>query len=481
MPADDDPLWLRLQAFEFNDAGASLTFTRRLARENGWSVGFATRVVEEYKRFVYLAMTAGHQVTPSDEVDQAWHLHLTYTRSYWDDLCREVLGRPLHHGPTKGGRAEGERFEDQYERTLASYRNAFGEAPPDAVWPPSAIRFGEAAGFVRVNRARAWVLAKPWRVAGGRPLAVAGCFLAIAPPLAAGAAWNPLDFDGPEFLRFYAALATIGVVAALVCRNVLRAPDTRDADAVPLDDSETVAAMRGSWQAVFHSALAGLITEGALSLREASGRFRSKKQHAEALRSPEPSDTELARTLLEAAAQPKATLAKLGEAAEPIARRPVEALEGHGLLETGETFNAARTVIGLIMGSVWLLGAAKLAVGIGRDKPVGFLVAGLVVLALISLFLVRRPKRTRAGERRWNRLLVDHTALKQRASDRNAYLAPNDMAMAVGLFGVAACTAPGLDPLRQAVSATSADSGGCGGDGDGGCGGGGCGGCGGCG
>ena len=90
-------------------------------------------------------MTAGHEVTPSDEVDQAWHLHLTYTRSYWDGLCDAVLGRALHHGPTKGGQAEGDRFENQYERTLASYRAAFGEEPPEDIWPPSAVRFGEAA------------------------------------------------------------------------------------------------------------------------------------------------------------------------------------------------------------------------------------------------------------------------------------------------------------------------------------------------
>ena len=100
-------LWRRLEAFQLDDASASLTFTRRLARENDWEPAYARRVVDEYKRFVFLAMTAGHEVTPSDEVDQAWHLHLTYTRSYWGGLCGEVLGRPLHHGPTKGGADEG--------------------------------------------------------------------------------------------------------------------------------------------------------------------------------------------------------------------------------------------------------------------------------------------------------------------------------------------------------------------------------------
>jgi hypothetical protein len=36
-----------------------------------------------------------HIVTPSEQVDQVWHLHLTYTRSYWDEFCPNVLGQPF--------------------------------------------------------------------------------------------------------------------------------------------------------------------------------------------------------------------------------------------------------------------------------------------------------------------------------------------------------------------------------------------------
>ena len=72
-----DPLWQRIEAFRLGDPAAPLTFTRRLARENGWTQAFARRVVAEYKRFCYLAARAGHPVTPSDQADQAWHLHLT--------------------------------------------------------------------------------------------------------------------------------------------------------------------------------------------------------------------------------------------------------------------------------------------------------------------------------------------------------------------------------------------------------------------
>ncbi len=61
-----DPLWHRLDAFEFDEVDAELAFSDRLARDNGWTADYAGRVIDEYKRFCYLALRAGHEVTPSD-------------------------------------------------------------------------------------------------------------------------------------------------------------------------------------------------------------------------------------------------------------------------------------------------------------------------------------------------------------------------------------------------------------------------------
>ncbi|MEZ6192343.1 MAG: hypothetical protein R3C45_13785 [Phycisphaerales bacterium] len=63
-------------------------------------------MVNEYRRFCYLAIAAGHTVTPSDEVDQAWHLHLLYTRDYWEDFCPNVLGTPCTTA-RRGSKSEG--------------------------------------------------------------------------------------------------------------------------------------------------------------------------------------------------------------------------------------------------------------------------------------------------------------------------------------------------------------------------------------
>ena len=137
----DAVLWSTLESFELDDLtrGAegrpARTFADRLAEEQGWTAEFAGRVVREYKRFVYLAATGARPVTPSLIVDECWHLHLTYTRSYWERLCGQVLSRPIHHDPGRGGADEDARFSGQYARTLDVYREVFDESPPLDIWP----------------------------------------------------------------------------------------------------------------------------------------------------------------------------------------------------------------------------------------------------------------------------------------------------------------------------------------------------------
>jgi hypothetical protein len=156
-------LWERIEAFSFDTGPTTYPFWARLASENGWPMSFAARVVTEYRRFLYLAVVAGHQVSPSDHVDQVWHLHLLYTESYWNRLCRDVLGMPLHQHPTTGGASERAKFDDWYRKTLESYRQAFFDDPPADIWPAPANRGGGTDRYQRVNTRRAWIIRKPWR------------------------------------------------------------------------------------------------------------------------------------------------------------------------------------------------------------------------------------------------------------------------------------------------------------------------------
>ncbi|WP_162915417.1 glycine-rich domain-containing protein [Paraflavitalea soli] len=159
MIIDESLLWSKLESFSPDNPNDVLSFSQRLARENGWPPLFTERVIAEYKRFIFLCMISPQPVTPSDEVDQAWHLHLVYTKSYWNDLCRNILGKDIHHTPTEGGPAERDKFISYYESTLQLYRHKFGNEPPDDIWPTSDKRFG-AVEFVRANTSTHWILRK---------------------------------------------------------------------------------------------------------------------------------------------------------------------------------------------------------------------------------------------------------------------------------------------------------------------------------
>ena len=126
MEYTSDPIWLRIDGLIFDDNSHPLTFSKRLARENRWAHWFALDVMEEYKKYLYLMAVSDHPVTPSVEVDQVWHLHLIYTRQYWDDFAKHMPFEP-HHGPTKGGSQEREKFIEWYSKTLESYKNIFGQ------------------------------------------------------------------------------------------------------------------------------------------------------------------------------------------------------------------------------------------------------------------------------------------------------------------------------------------------------------------
>src|SRR5688572_5461336 len=125
MTAQHLDLWRRIDTYQLDDPTSSHPFSAKLAREQGWSPAFARRAVEEYKRFVFLCLASDHTACPSEAVDEVWHLHLTYSDSYWNHFCPKVLGQPLHHYRSKGGPAELAKHVDLYNRTLASYLRLF--------------------------------------------------------------------------------------------------------------------------------------------------------------------------------------------------------------------------------------------------------------------------------------------------------------------------------------------------------------------
>jgi len=105
-------------------------FIERIMKENLWSRDYTLRVIEEYKKFVYLATI--QNVAPSYEVDQIWHTHLLFTMDY-KKMCQEVLKVELHHKPTD--KTEVKTIgKDQYQETKKLYTKVFGYHPPSDIW-----------------------------------------------------------------------------------------------------------------------------------------------------------------------------------------------------------------------------------------------------------------------------------------------------------------------------------------------------------
>jgi len=161
MNDEQQKLWNEIKSFELDEPEISLSFTDRLARENGWSIEYSTRAILEYKKFIFLLTITTHPLTPSDQVDQVWHLHLLYTHSYWEDFCEKVIKRKIHHGPTKGGETEKTKYTNWYEKTKQLYLETFKTETPKDIWPSSEIRFSEIE-FKRVNIKRNWIIKKPF-------------------------------------------------------------------------------------------------------------------------------------------------------------------------------------------------------------------------------------------------------------------------------------------------------------------------------
>ncbi len=166
-------LWEKLRRLSFDRGTGPRTFAARLAGEQGWSESFTALAIEEYRRFLLLfaldkmkqASLAGASpelspvsVVPSAVVDKVWHLHLLYTQSYWEDLCRDILGGALHHLPADGSSGETPALEVTYEKNMEEYRRVFGQSAPESVWPrPKSL---EASGkSLPTGRARPEVLA----------------------------------------------------------------------------------------------------------------------------------------------------------------------------------------------------------------------------------------------------------------------------------------------------------------------------------
>ena len=525
MNRDHDDLMDRLQAFALDQPGAALSFTRRLARDNGWTVAFAGQVVAEYRRFLYIAVRAGHPVTPSDAVDQAWHLHLVYTDSYWNDLCRDVLGRPLHHGPTRGGREEAEKYTDWYERTLASYRRLFGTQPPARVWPRSSERFGDARYFRRINTRRHWVISRPaWmqrRAPHGRedrapspePRTVAGLALAGAAMLAGCAvtglgSLDVFDWAANEFLWFYRLVGSVLLLSAIALRLRAFLPRTNLEAHIVVSPTATytIAYLAGGAEGAARAALVALCEHRLITLTADEPRRIVRLPAAADLAAVAGMAPFEQRVLARIrSGLPAAELTALLDADTRVL---LNDLLDHGLLVRPAHRRHIRRWGALLTTIALALGAFKVVVGIHRLDPVGGLLLWTIGLTGTLAYLALRPPRLtwsgtailrelRAKYRRFSTRSLQRLRSGMNGAEPDGDTFTDLIPLLVGLYGTRAWGVTSDANPYYDLGVAEGDAGGDGGDPGGDAGGGGdaegggdaggdaggtgCGGCGGCG
>ncbi len=133
-------LWDHVVAFFGGDDAATKAFADKLSRKHNWQIDFAMLAVQEYKRFVFLGVTADFSVTPSKVIDTVWHEHILFTKGY-SDFCNDVIGCAFNHYPELLPLEEQTAaYQKQYTRTLALYEHEFNSCPPDDIW--GAPKFG---------------------------------------------------------------------------------------------------------------------------------------------------------------------------------------------------------------------------------------------------------------------------------------------------------------------------------------------------
>lgn len=472
MTPDAQELLRKIEAFDIDGGPCELPFAARLAREHGWSRHYADRVVREYKRYVFLAKRSGTPVCPSEDVDAAWHLHLTYTRSYWKRFCGDVLGVPLHHDPTRGGASESAKHLKMYHDTLAAYREAFGEEPPANIWPPATQRFGTDTRQRMVNTSRNWIVPKQ---PAKRVAQVAAAFLAAAVVLpGCEGGLNPFELKGTDFFYFLAPAMLLAVGLGRVIRSAMQGPGPRPDDAGEDLTWEDAAYLAGGYPRLTTAAISRLAEDGVVKVVD---------DRLELGPNPASGRTEVEEVVIHRLPIKRTDLRALQDSiANRFSRRVIELEDAGHLLPKPRQFGVVMAALSPLLAVELFFGLPRLLMGLANGKPAGFLIAFLAIGGIAGAILIAAgPKhRTRRGT---------HSIAELR---RRKQTSKTDAGMAVALFGTAILAGTSIAYMQSwypRPTATGGDGGcgsGCstnsGGDSGGsGCGGGGsgCGGCGG--
>ncbi|KVC28564.1 TIGR04222 domain-containing membrane protein [Burkholderia pseudomultivorans] len=447
LPTDSQQALLaRLNAYSPDDPHAPLPYSRRLAEAEGWSHDHALAVIDEYKRFAFLAQAAGHPVTPSVAVDAAWHLHLQYTLEYWDVFCADVLRARLHHMPGTGAPDEALVYEQRYRDTLDSYRRLFGCEPRESIWPrPASPAHSRAdAGSSRADGgptarepgegdAAAPAARRSWRNRLPK-LAWPAAAASVAATCASARDLNVLDYTGPKFLAFYIPTCVVALLLIVGLQQIeyrCRRRRVFTREAMPDLSAEQVAYIAGEETRVVQVMTLSLIQAGAIDLRTA-GRLGARVKLVDPARAGDYADE--CEWL---AAQPggEASFGAFRQLLAPRAAKYADAVRRRDWLWAPGEMRTARLAARAIVLAVLGTGIAKLAVGLSRGRPV--LLLGISMAAFAIAYGIIAERLTGFG--RGGLSVGGQATLDAHRNDRHDERStPDDLLWATALFGAGA-------------------------------------------
>lgn len=489
MSAKPDPQLLqRINEFMLSDPAADVSFASKLADEHFWTLGHATQVEQEYRRFLYLTRVAGHKVCPSKDVDAAWHLHLTQTHSY-QRFCSEILGEFLHHTESKGTEAELHKHKQMYKETLVSYQHFFSDSPPAHIWPAAKLRFA----LTRKKEPEAswkWPFALEhgavWTIPFVLVSIVMGCIWVLV------LHWPILPaVTGPWFIKLY-LLLLVGSVSAFELYQWIRKQAIDEAGAV---DTYEAAWLCGGRRRVFSTALASLVKRGVLFTsvtRSSPGvltSFYKRVRQSVDVQALPPVEQICLRAMPEKKFSLK-TMAALVRGNNDLQRQANNAasviqhrLENAGMIHRNGEVDAGFGTLMLVLCLLLTAAVARFVHGVQAFLPVAYLALLIVANVVLLAFYLRTPVvPTARGRKVVDALKAANASLKRNTADSLPLFA-----LGFAIFGVSSVSAdPGFDAFKRVLGENNRNSGGgggcsggggCGGGGGGGgCGGGGCGG-----
>lgn len=448
---DDLELRERVDRFDFDTGALPGYFTEKLAHDNDWELRYAQRVLGEYRRFVMLACTAEHLVVPSVEVDMAWHQHVLDTEQYWGTFCREVLRRPLHHRPDKGGTAGRRLHVDMYRRTLRTYVESFGDHPPPDIWPPAERRFAGGAAPHRI------ALSDTGSASEHR-VRRAGIAVAAAAGLPATVAWaDPAGWSHAEIVVVALTAALVAVVASIALRRLLLGRTPGPTDVPTLTDPYEVAVLNTTTQRAVNSAVAALVRDDVLAFDETS--LRKKTRGYRLVRTaPMPRSAHpLEQAVYDAvdSAGVGTPLSDVHRRTVPDARRLLNALRERGLLHRGRF--GRRLVVTLPI--VVVVIAFVILAAAGDEFTIGLLLISAVVLVVTGLGLsAPPPELTAAGLRALD--TIRDSRPEYTSVDREDVPNGRELSWVIALTGSPVLRGGSLAVLDEAIMAPAAKGGG---------------------